>query len=257
VQLLAAGEKEEAAEWDEAQVDPSFELTSELLEDQTTELSTAAEGAQRYGDAGVLLTVLVSLLLVTLVQSRRRRAGVLGEAKRQGEARYRALIDQSADLVAVVSRSGDATYISPSVERRLRPPGHDGSGAAQAPVTSGPVDFLAVVDPADRAEFSRALQDAAPGRMSSGEFRLTSGDGTSVFEMTVQDLSAEPSVGGLVVTGHNVTERLSLQREIEHRALHDALTGLPNRALLGDRFEQALLGAERERNQRCAPAAGP
>jgi len=52
-------------------------------------------------------------------------------------------------------------------------------------------------------------------------------------------------VGGLVVTGHDVTDRLAMQREMEHRALHDALTGLPNRALLFDRFEQALRAAER------------
>ena len=82
--------------------------------------------------------------------------------------------------------------------------------------------------------------------MSGGEFRITGRHGTSTFEVSVQDLSADPSVGGLVLTGHDVTERLALQNEMEHRALHDTLTGLPNRALLADRFEQALRGAERD-----------
>lgn len=45
------------------------------------------------------------------------------------------------------------------------------------------------------------------------------------------------------LTDHNLR---AYQREMEHRALHDALTGLPNRALLADRAQQAITAAERD-----------
>jgi diguanylate cyclase (GGDEF)-like protein len=53
--------------------------------------------------------------------------------------------------------------------------------------------------------------------------------------------------GGAIVLHHDVTELHRQLRRAEQRALHDPLTGLPNRLLLLDRLEQALRRAERAR----------
>lgn len=49
-------------------------------------------------------------------------------------------------------------------------------------------------------------------------------------------------VGGVVI---DVTEQREAQRALAHSATHDALTGLPNRTLFGDRLEVALAQARR------------
>lgn len=44
-------------------------------------------------------------------------------------------------------------------------------------------------------------------------------------------------------------ELASANRELEHRAMHDGLTKLPNRVLFHDRLQQAILGARREQTR--------
>src|SRR5713101_6285102 len=48
-----------------------------------------------------------------------------------------------------------------------------------------------------------------------------------------------------IATVRDISERKAHTDALEYQALHDGLTGLPNRTLFGDRLRQALLGARR------------
>ena len=53
------------------------------------------------------------------------------------------------------------------------------------------------------------------------------------------------TVVGVASIGRDITDRKRLEEELSRQAVHDSLTGLPNRALLSDRLNQALAGAAR------------
>jgi diguanylate cyclase (GGDEF)-like protein len=65
----------------------------------------------------------------------------------------------------------------------------------------------------------------------------------SVHVSLVRDESGEPQY--FYMQMQDITGRKQLEEELVHQALHDSLTGLPNRALLVDRLVHGLAGARR------------
>jgi diguanylate cyclase (GGDEF)-like protein/PAS domain S-box-containing protein len=71
-------------------------------------------------------------------------------------------------------------------------------------------------------------------------------DGTSFqVEYTSTPILEDVEIVGAVVTFTDITERKTLEERLEYQALHDPLTGLPNRQLLLDRLGHALARTQR------------
>ena len=98
----------------------------------------------------------------------------------------------------------------------------------------------------DRDEILRILHRlrTSPGRESiicaslGAEHRLLSGTFVSRAAS-----GSEGAVQFVIVTVEDVTHRLARERHLEHRANHDSLTGLPNRAWLLDHLHERLAAA--------------
>ncbi|MDO8315149.1 MAG: EAL domain-containing protein [Rugosibacter sp.] len=72
-------------------------------------------------------------------------------------------------------------------------------------------------------------------------------------EYNIEDSAApiflrDSTLLGCVLVFHDVSEKHQLLKSVRWQAGHDVLTGLPNRALLADRFQRALANAHRQKN---------
>jgi diguanylate cyclase (GGDEF)-like protein/PAS domain S-box-containing protein len=189
------------------------------------------------------LGVLVALVLglgaaAVLVISRRSRSDIAHayQALRASEGRFRSLVQRASDLTVVTDRTGVVSYISPAAESLLGVPPDD---LLHAPL-------LAHVEPDQRGAVADAVAFLAeqPGLVHTIELHLRTRDGrTRLVEAVCQNLLDDADVGGLVWNGRDVTERRSLEDELIRQALHDPLTGLPNRALLLRRLGELMGGS--------------
>lgn len=166
------------------------------------------------------------------------------------QARYRALAEHSSDLVCVIDDRALVAYVSPSVEKLL---GWSPRDVVGRPAT----DFVrtdVLGELGDVLEDLRAgliLPESRRGATRRVTTRLRHADGTwRDYELIASDYLDEPSIGGYVVNGRDVTDRRRADLRLRHASLHDSLTGLPNRGLLIQEVQSALLhGSDRPGRQ--------
>jgi diguanylate cyclase (GGDEF)-like protein/PAS domain S-box-containing protein len=150
-----------------------------------------------------------------------------------------AVLRHVPDLITVVERSDTIRYVSPAIQAAFGLQAVDLTGAALR-------DF---VHPDDVVPMLGFLADVArtDGQSATSYWRLRHADGSwRRLESVATNLTADPVVRGVLLQSRDVTHRTALEEHLVHRAFHDELTGLANRALFTNRVEQALLRASRE-----------
>jgi diguanylate cyclase (GGDEF)-like protein/PAS domain S-box-containing protein len=159
--------------------------------------------------------------------------------RRASEARFSTLVQNSSDLITVLSAENTIIYQSPSIERVL--------GYTAEEVTGRP--FAELLHSDEHGRMLRRLTDGAGanGRAEVIDCLLAHKDGgLRHFEILHTDLLADSSVGGIVLNGRDVSERKAFEEQLAHQAFHDSVTHLANRALFNERVRHAVARTLRE-----------
>jgi diguanylate cyclase (GGDEF)-like protein/PAS domain S-box-containing protein len=195
-----------------------------------------ASGPSRSGlavAAALLLVAVAAFAAWRLARALRRERAALAESQR----RYRLFFEQTPAGIYRTTVDGSFRECNPALARLL---GYEGVAELMRD-TAANLYF----DPAERDLFIARLR--AAGRIDGFEFRLRRKDGSALWILEnvafrpAQDGEADLIEGTLV----DITGRKAAESQIAYQAHHDALSGLPNRALFCDRVAQSLAKSRR------------
>jgi diguanylate cyclase (GGDEF)-like protein/PAS domain S-box-containing protein len=249
--LMQAGDFDKAKQVNFQEVSPQFDLMQHQLqiavgtEDKWAQV-VALRARNELLAAAILATTAILILFLRL--KRQEHIGQLEEtertALRESEERFRALTEQSTDIIVIADPSGQIKYASPSVQTVLAVHGDSLVGT----------NMIDRVHPDDfEKTMSTGLRAIAHSQNSIVEFRLRHAEGRWLyFESVVRNLIGHKNIGGIVYNARDVTERKHAQEELLFNATHDALTGLPNRALFLGRLESVVDRMKRHSQQAAA-----
>jgi diguanylate cyclase (GGDEF)-like protein/PAS domain S-box-containing protein len=179
----------------------------------------------------VLIVMLIGFTVMQHAFAGGMGAGIVSDVERRALA-----LTGAGDLIWDWDVSADKVFTSPETEQML--------GLKRGALEGSAARWLDVLHPLDRDSFRASLDgvlDRRRGRLML-DFRLRTPDGHYLWFA----LKARPVVGSdgevvrLVGTLTDVTEVKTAEERLLHDAVHDNLTGLPNRELFLDRLEAAL-----------------
>jgi diguanylate cyclase (GGDEF)-like protein/PAS domain S-box-containing protein len=172
-------------------------------------------------------------------ESRAENADALFEEKERAQV----TLNSIGDAVVSTNFWGRVTYLNIVAERM--------TGWSQAQASGRAIDdVFRLIDVTSRSPIPTPTARAIIENRTVGlgaDCMLVRGDGV---ELAVET-SAAPihdrlgGVIGAVMVAHDVTVARELSHKLARLALHDSLTDVPNRTLLSDRLDQALMRADR------------
>ena len=160
-------------------------------------------------------------------------------------AQFKAMVESADDAVIGKTLEGMITSWNPAAT--------DLYGYTAEEMIGKPIALLAPPDHVD--EIRSILERLRRGeRIERHETTRVRKDGTRVEVALAVSPILDPQghVIGATSIAHDITERKHVEQQLQHAALHDALTDLPNRAYFVERVSQAQARVRRDPNYRFA-----
>ncbi len=164
------------------------------------------------GGVGTITLLLIGLVVGRLSDVEQSLKRELGERQRAeaemhtSESRFRALIENSTDAIALLGLSGRLEYVSPSTKRILGYSSEEAVGADPAELTHP--DDLPVLLPL----LADLMQK--PGETVAAQYRFRHKNGSWRWvEAFISNLLADPAVRAVVFNFRDITERKEAERE--------------------------------------------
>jgi PAS domain S-box-containing protein len=128
------------------------------------------------------------------------------------EKRFKALVQEGSDLIAIVDALGRYIYVSPTYKRILGLDPEDLLGR----------DVFETIYEGDKEKLVSQLTKLKPGQsVQIQPFRRFDGNNQIRWlETVVTDLTSDPAVGGIVINSRDVTQRIQNEKKIRESIDH-------------------------------------